>query len=137
MPRGPKPKTKRNAAPKPQVVAGEIEAAPTSDLGPVAMEEFWRLVEGLDWRGMLDTTDLSIVTDAARLKELLDDLHREAKAPDRPRGIIAQISMIETQRRGRLRELGLTKAPSRSVVKTVAKDPQKATSPIAGKIKLA
>ncbi len=135
MSRGPKPKTRKNAAPKPKDVAGEITAAPTSPLSPVALEEFWRLVSELDWRGMLDKTDLSIVTDAARLKALLDQLHAQVVDGIPPRGLVAQIGIVESQRRGRMREMALTTAPNRSVVKTIAKDVDK-TDPIAGKIKL-
>ncbi len=135
MSRGPKPKTRKNASPRPKDVAGEIKSAPTSPLSPVALEEFWRLVGELDWRGMLDSTDLSIVTDAARIKALLDWHHERAAGADPPRGIIAQIGILESQRRGRLRELGLTKMPSRSIQKFETKDTQSA-DPIAGKIKL-
>ncbi len=133
---GPKPKTPRNAPRR--AVAGEVtfEPAPTSPLNATALEEFWRLVMELDRRGTLDRIDVATITECARVKGMLDGLHEAAaEFPIPPRGMVAQIGILESQRRGRLRELGLTTMPHRSILKTIVKDTSE-SDPTKAKIKL-
>ena len=128
MPRGPKRKTAHNRPQPPSRAIGLSEIEPTSPLNDNAMVEFHRLLEVLDNRGQLERSDLGVVTAAARAKDLVD---RTAIA-----GSVNEICQAENVYLGRLRALALTQIPSRSIVKTIAKDPEKSADPIAGKIKL-
>jgi hypothetical protein len=110
MSHGPKPKTAKNSRSKPQA-HGSVE--PTSKLAAVALKEFQRLAAQLDLRGTLDRVDASVLTECARIKEMLDVAF--TLNDDK------MIGKLMLHRRGLLRELGLTLQPSRSVVKTTAK----------------
>jgi hypothetical protein len=116
--RGPKP---RNASNSGHAGRGTNAARvhPPSELTPGADAEFRRLVEVLDARGSLERVDLAVVAEAARVKALLDKAHDVADVTDP--GTIKVLNVLTTQRRGLLRELGLTLQPSRSVVRTDAR----------------
>jgi len=124
--RGKKPKTLSNSAPPVGLKFEDIQ--PTSILNAEASAEFSRLCTVLFLRGTLERVDIAVLTECARVTARLDQAYKldETKV----------INQFTTQRRGLLRELGLTLQPSRSVVKTVAKNAKDADDPIAGKIKL-
>ena len=121
MKRGPKPQTIRNSPQKaPRTIPLE-QVEPTSTLNAEAMAEFRRLLSVLDNMGILERVDVSIVTEAARTKELLDRAYQLHE-----RGIDAKAVMLVTQltcrSQGLMRMLGLSVLPSRTHVHTVAKD---------------
>ena len=125
--RGKKPKTAKNSTPRLLPTDFRMEIHPASPLVDKQLAEFRRLVDVLFARGTLDLVDVAVITEAARV------CARLSKAYDDDDTKV--INQLTTQRRGLLRELGLTLQPSRSLVKTVAKD-QNEADPIAGKIKL-
>lgn len=129
--RGPKPQTARNRRPAAPVATplGVIE--PTSTLDVDALKHFYKLLADLDRMGILERVDITLVTEAARIKECLDRVY-EMNNPIKHAGKIAQFTC---RYQGLVRMLGLSVQPSRSVVKTVAKD-QTSTDPTASKIKL-
>jgi hypothetical protein len=101
---------------------------PISPLNDNAMMEFRRLVVELDRNGMLARADLGVVTTAARAKDRADLMN---ELPSASQSDIAQAENIYL---GRLRALGLTLQPSRSVVTSIAKETSQDS--IASKIKL-
>jgi hypothetical protein len=110
--RGPKPRTPFNSGP---VIAGSMEHGeppePTSDLSTRAQAELDRLVQTLRDRGTIAAADAGTITEAARLKAALDEVH------ERPGGAVANIKVVgilTSQLRGLRRELGLTIQPSRA-----------------------
>jgi hypothetical protein len=127
MSRGPKVKTSLNSPRGAHDRIAHDRVVPTSTLGTVAQAEFERLALVLDARGCLDRVDLSTVTECARVKETLDALYETND--------LKFIPLFTSQRRGLLRELGLTIKPSTTLVRSDAKD-QKTTDPTAAKIKL-
>lgn len=133
--RGPKPKTAANS---PRLGGAKVirheTLEPPSDLIEGARAEYDRLVGVLQAKGTLDRMDLAVIAECSRIKGLLDAMHKLAET-DPDRLTICSIGMLTSQRRGLLRELGLTSQPSRSVVKT---NPVAAEAdPIASRIKLA
>ena len=123
--RGKKPKTASNSAPP---IGIKFEGVlPTSILNKEASKEFSRLCTVLFLRGTLERVDIAVLTECARITARLDQAYKLDE--------LKVINQLTTQRRGLLRELGLTLQPSRSVVKTVAKETNQA-DPVAGKIKL-
>lgn len=114
--RGPKVRTVAGGTPG-RRAARELE--PCSDLGPEARAEFARLVEALELIGALDRVDPGVITEVARVKALLDKAHHVADVSDA--ATIKVVNVLTSQRRGLLRELGLTLQPSRSVVRTNVK----------------
>ena len=137
MKRGPKPKTAKNAPRKPVETLPLAGVYATSDLTPVASKEFKRLVTLLDNRGTLERVDIAVLTECARIKALLDRAQADVDDPvgDLDKDKIRMVTALNSHRLALLRALGLTLFPSRSVVKTIAKDPSQA-DPIQGKIKL-
>ncbi len=133
--RGPKPKTAKKAAQKPPRTISLDQLTPPSDLDAEANSEFVRLVRVLDNRGTLDRIDLAVLAECARIKGLLDRVHCSLGRSSPDLSTLKMIGLLTTQRRGLLRELGLTLQPSRSVVKTTAKQPEDA-DPLAKLIKL-
>ncbi len=137
MPRGPKPKTSKNSPARLATAPVQVEAYATSDLTPVAQDEFRRLVALLDNRGTLERVDIAVLTECARIKALLD--RAQADVDDPVGGLmpdkVRMVTALNSHRLALLRAMGLTLMPSRSVVKTIAKDSQTA-DPIQGKIKL-
>ncbi len=135
--RGPKPKTSKNAAQRPSDEIRINDLTPTADLSPKAMDEFLRLARTLDLQGRLDNVDVGVITMTAQDKALMDRMNelidKERGFPDE-KHITARNGVRNKWYTG-MRSLGLTVLPSRSVVKTIAKDTQ-AADPIAGKIKL-
>jgi len=135
--RGPKPKTSRNASRRLANTLGLAMLDATSDLTPVAYVEFKRLLAVLDNRGLLERVDLGVVTEAARIKALLDraqaDVDNPLHALDQDK--VRMVTALNSHRLACFRALGLTQLPSRSIVKTIAKD-SSAADPLAGKIKL-
>lgn len=116
--RGPKP---RNAANSQGHASAEPPAhvEPPCDLSGGALAEFRRLAGVLDSRGTLERVDLAVVAEASRIKALLDKAHGVADVTDP--ATIKVLNVLTTQRRGLLRELGLTLQPSRSVLRTDAR----------------
>jgi phage terminase small subunit len=114
--RGPKLAT-GNA--RPRECRGRCPASP-SKLAPEAAAEFKRLVRVLRQRGALERVDLAVVAEASRVKALLDDAHEWADVRDH--ATISVVNTLTAQRRGLLRELGLTLQPSRSLIRTDAVD---------------
>jgi hypothetical protein len=108
------------------------DEGPTSDLEGLALEEYERLRDVLHSKGTLDRVDLAVLTEAARVKVMLDEAYKVATT-DLDRGA-RLIQVLTTQRRGLLREMGLTLQPSRSVVRTNAVSPEE--DPLAKMIKL-
>jgi hypothetical protein len=139
MSRGPKVKTSRNSPPGAHQRIEHAVVEPTSPLNEDATKEFWRLVEVMESRGCLDRVDLSVITNAARTKDLLD---RANAGLDNVVGAdyfkqIAAINSLQGQLRGLTRELALTIKPSTTLVRSDAKKPAQAAEAIAGKIKIA
>lgn len=131
--RGQKLRSAENSHPsRPGIVRHETLASP-SELSPVAQAEYDRLIGVLTTKGTIDRVDLSTIAECARIKAALDALYKTD--PDLAgRWSIARAGTLTTQRRGLLRELGLTLLPSRSMVRT---NPVPAEEdPIASLIKL-
>jgi hypothetical protein len=85
---------------------------PPSPLNDEARAEYDRLVKVLTVKGTLERVDLAVVAEAGRIKDLLDRAH--AAVDIRDPGTIRAVNLLTTQRRGLLRELGLSLQPSRS-----------------------
>ncbi len=106
----------------------------TSELTAVSQAEYDRLIGVLTSKGILDRVDLAVVVEAARCKEYLDRCY--AILAEKPSLNEAKlISVITTQRRALLRELGLTVKPSNSRM-TVNAVPPETMDPISARIKL-
>jgi hypothetical protein len=87
-------------------------------------------------RGSLDRVDLGVVTEAARVKTEIDRLYAEPlDGQARDSKTVGLIALLTSQRRGLLRELGMTIKPSTTMVKTTAKNGEP-IDPIEGMIKL-
>jgi phage terminase small subunit len=125
--RGPKPRNAGNSG-NPGGAKGPARVDPPSELTPAAEAEFRRLVDVLDARGSLGRVDLAVVAEAARVKALLDRAHDVADVTDP--ATIKVLNVLTTQRRGLLRELGLTLQPSRSVVRTDARSTDAEEDPV-------
>jgi phage terminase small subunit len=134
--RGPKPKTAVNASRKPPRALPLTKLNPPSELNAEALAEFRRLIAILDNRGTLERVDLAVVAECARIKDLLDRAHGFVDRSIDPK-MIAVVTQLTSQRRGLLREMGLSIMPSRSVVKTTMKSPEATTEPVAKLIKMA
>ena len=131
--RGPKLKSAENSRPDlPGIVRHETLEAP-SPLSPAAQAEYERLLGTLRSKGTLDRVDLAIVAECARMKGALDRLY-ELDPDLAERGAVAKAGILTSQRRGLLRELGLTLQPSRNVVKTNPVPDEE--DPLASRIKL-
>jgi hypothetical protein len=109
--RGPQLRTTRNSRPGSGEFIEHHTLAPTCDLTPEARVEFDRLINVLRSKGSLGLVDLGGVTDLARMTDLLS---LAIKAGD-----AKAIGIYQSHVRGLRRELGLTRQPSRSVVRTV------------------
>lgn len=132
--RGPKPRTVANASrTHVGLVRHEATEAPSA-LTAEAEAEYQRLSGVLRDKGTLDRVDLAVVAECARIKALLDRAHDMVELDMDP-AAMKMVGALTTQRRGLLRELGLTLHPSRSVVKTNAVAHE--DDPISGMIKLA
>jgi hypothetical protein len=123
MPRGPKPKTKKNSRLPARVAARVDDLVPTSDLNDAAMDEFVRLARTLSDQGRLDNVDVGVMTSTADDKAMLDRMNKiigkERGFPDEKH--IAARNGVKAKWLAGMRALGLTVLPSRSVVKTTAK----------------
>ena len=82
-------------------------------------------------RGTLERNDVGVMTEAARLAALLNELHARNDIDTN----LKAIGLLTSQLRGCRRELGLTTMPSRSVVTAMAK-PKQAPDPLAKLIKI-
>lgn len=133
--RGPKPRMPKNAHQKPPTESSVPELVPPSDLNAGAAQEFLRLCDVLDNRGSLHRVDLAIVAECSRVKCCLDHVYADLGDDSPDLTTLKMISLLTTQRRGLLRELGLTIKPSTTLVKSVAKNEETAEA-ISGKIKL-
>jgi hypothetical protein len=136
MPRGPKPKTAKNSRQRARALPVSQYPAPTSELTAVALVEFQRLCRALDGKGMLDRADVGVITKAASTKALLDRANEDLIDQPMDADKVRMITSLDAKYLAYLRALSLTLFPSRSVVKTVAKNPD-AADPIKGFIKLA
>jgi phage terminase small subunit len=136
MPRGPKQKTSRNShKTRPGIIRHET-FEPPSPLTKEARTEYDRLLAVLGAKGTLDRVDLAVVAECSRINALLDRAHALAEKLVE-RDAIKMIGLLTSQRRGLLRELGLTTQPSRNLVKHSPAPTDKADDPIAARIKLA
>lgn len=134
--RGRKPRTARNSPDRHPGLIRHGSLEPPSALDKVAKVEYGRLVDVLDEKGTLDRIDLAVVAEAARVKALLDRAHAMVEKALDP-WAVKMINVLTTQRRGLLRELGLTLQPSRSVVRTNPSQSEAAEDdPVAAMIKL-
>lgn len=130
--RGPKLRTGRNSRPGRQTIRRE-SLDPPCELSKAARAEYDRLVEVLAAKGTLDRVDLSCVAECARIKSLLDLAHKGTEESiDWDKAKL--VGLLSGQHRGRLRELGLTLQPSRSMVRTNAVPAER--DPLEGMIKL-
>ena len=133
--RGPKPQTSSNKAQSPPRAIPIDQIVPTADLHKDALVEFRRLITVLDARGSLDRIDLSLPTECARITDTLNCAHR-LNAVVFDSKMVSTIAQLTSQRRGLLREMGLSIQPSRTHVHTTAKSSETPADPIAGKIKI-
>jgi phage terminase small subunit len=117
--RGPKLRTAANAGRSKKGLIRRDSFEPPSELNEVAKAEYWRLVEVLRCKGTLDRVDLGAIVEAARVKDVLDRAYAIA-AKGLDMYAVRFVALLTTQRRGLIKELGLTLQPSRSVVKTNA-----------------
>src|SRR4051794_12619418 len=117
MSRGPKPKTAQNSRKSraTQIIRRASTDAP-SDLTEGAKREYDRLAEVLESMGTLDRVDLAVLAEAGRIKDLLDKAHGQIGKTLDSKSVNLVVNLT-AQRRGLLRELGLTSMPSRSAVK--------------------
>src|SRR3954469_297183 len=97
--RGPKAKTASNS---PRLGGAKVirheTLEPPSELPDAARAEYDRLVGVLPAKGALDRMDLAVIAECARIKGLLDVLHKLAEtSPDRL--TISSIGMLTSQRR--------------------------------------
>jgi hypothetical protein len=105
---------KRETGPKIATVANSPTllirgvVAPTAKLNRCAKREFDRLTKLLKHRGTLERVDIGAITDAARLKALLDVEHLKDEPSVRAIGTLTQAH------RGRLRDIGLMLPSSRA-----------------------
>ena len=109
--RGPKVKTAQNSRPGSSDFIVHDSLEPTCDLTPQARLEFARLINVLRSKGSLGLVDLGGVSDLARMTDLLSGAIKagDAKA----------VGIYQSHVRGLRRELGLTRQPSRTLVRTV------------------
>lgn len=136
MPRGPKTKTARNTSPRHKELIRHETLEPPCDLTEAARAEYDRLIAVLSTKGTMDRVDLGVVAEAARIKDELDIAHVVFRAGRNLAGA-KLVGLFTSQRRGLLRELGLTTAPNRSVVRANPVPAEKDDDPVAGKIRLA
>jgi hypothetical protein len=134
MPRGPKVKTVRNSHASRKGLIRRASEDPTSELSLEGQQEYRRLLEVLRGRGTLERVDLAIVTEAARIKVLIDRAYTALQTVFDSKAV-STLCQLMSQRRGLVRELGLTLHPSRSLVRAPAAVPDPA-DPIAARIKL-
>jgi hypothetical protein len=114
--RGPKIRTADNAREgHPGLIRRDSLDSP-SDLSTGAQAEYQRLLDVLRAKGTLERVDIGVIAEAARIKALLDTAHGMIDVLMDPK-IMKMVGALTTQRRGLLRELGLTLQPSRSVVR--------------------
>jgi hypothetical protein len=132
---GPKPRTAKNTSGRHPGLIRRSSEEPTSELSLEALREFQRLLEVLRSMGTLDRVDLGVVTEAARVKDLLDQFYRIPGLPNR--ATIAAIGLLTSQVRGLRRELGLTTMPSRSLVRVDPGPFEGGDDPVATRIRLA
>jgi phage terminase small subunit len=128
---GPKPRTAANTA---NGFIRRDAVEPPSELSAEARSEFDRLAEVLRQKGTLERVDLAVLAECARVKALLDRAYQHVADDLDPRAM-KMIGALTSQRRGLLRELGLTLQPSRSVVKTNASTAQE-SDPLASLIRI-
>ncbi len=130
--RGPKIRSAKNSPPTLKGFIRHMEQEPTSPLRGNALAEFQRLVGVLEERGTLERIDLAIPTECARVKGCLDDYYAAQDTWDEK--TISIITKLTAQRRGLLREMGLTTIPSRSVIHQRPTDRER--DPISSLIKI-
>jgi phage terminase small subunit len=140
MSRGPKQKTARNSRRGSAGIIRHEALEPPSVLTRQAREEYDRLVGVLQCKGTLDRVDLGVIAEAARVKALLDRLHRKIEKDQDDWRALNRLCTLTTQRQALLRGLGLTTQPCRSVVKAnpigSQRDEEPNPSPWAGKLKV-
>jgi phage terminase small subunit len=133
--RGKKLKSSKNSPRGTSGIIHRESIEPPSELTPGARAEYDRLCDVLDSRGTLDRIDLAVVAECARIKDLLDQVQKLCGLGIDPK-MISTACQLTSQRRGLLREMGLSIQPSRSVVKTAGKTPKETAEPIARLLKI-
>jgi phage terminase small subunit len=114
MSRGPKVKTACNSRRGTTGIVRHATLEPPCELTPEAAKEYSRLIGVLRAKGTLDRMDLSCVAECARVAALLNAAY--AGIEGKPTWEEAKlIGLLSGQHRGRLRELGLTTMPSRTM----------------------
>lgn len=103
-----------------------------SDEGKV---EYDRLIDILESVGILERVDLACVANAARVKALLDRAHKDVEDNLDPKKV-QLLSMLTSQHRGLLRELGLTSQPSKVVFRATPATPEASDEKWSGKLKI-
>ncbi|MGP0065929.1 MAG: hypothetical protein ACLQGP_20310 [Isosphaeraceae bacterium] len=138
MPRGPKNRTAQNVHRSHAGIIRHKTLDPPCKLSKAAQEEYDRLLGVLQAKGTLDRIDLAVIAECARIKGILDRYH---DAIDGSEGVpdsklVASLGTLTSQRRGLLRELGLSVQPSRSVVRTNPVPADIEHDPVAARIRL-
>jgi P27 family predicted phage terminase small subunit len=139
MKRGPKVKTAQNSLESVSGLIRHRELKVPKAFPRAAKAEFRRLIQALTQVGLLDKVDLGVITECARVTGLLHAAHKliaddgmyqvtsnglKTKHP-----AMDAISILTSQRRGLLRELGLTISPRRAQIKnaeSTSQDPLEA-----------
>ena len=121
--RGPKIHTAHNAPPGARERVQRDAVVPTSELTPRGLKHFELIVEEIGSRGCLDRVSLATLTDFARISDLLDELHGKFHGLE-PKARLGMVALLTAQRRGLLRELGMTIKPSTTLVRTQGHAPQ-------------
>ena len=118
MKRGVKPKNAANSRRRTRgVIRHDEMLEPASLLTLEARVEYDRLAGVLRQKGTLDRVDLGVITEAARVKALLDRLHSQIEENLGNWRVLNRLVALTAQRHILLRSLGLTTVPSGSVVK--------------------
>jgi phage terminase small subunit len=116
MKRARKVKTARNSRRSTVGFVRHETLEPPCKLTAPARKEYDRLVAVLKAKGTLDRMDLACVAECARVAVLLDAAYGSIKGE--PTWEQAKlIGLLDGKHRGRLRDLGLTTQPCRSVVR--------------------
>src|SRR5262245_46287500 len=110
MKRGPKLKTVENSARLGLIRHDSLDRP--CELTAEARSEYDRVLGVIRDKGTLDKVDLAVVAECARVKDLLDRAHK-AVGKDLDWPAVKLVGFLTTQRRGLLRELGLTTQPCR------------------------
>jgi hypothetical protein len=134
--RGEQTKTPSNSRKRITMVPESEYPEPTAELNRIALKEYKRLCRVLDSHGMLERAEPGVITSASLTKERLVSLYKNLAFGLDPKYIDSKINAAENIYLGRLKALGLTLQPSRSVVKTTARQPVDSSDPWSNKAKI-